>query len=1482
MAASPLALSAQEVDRTKYPDYSDKLNPDYSLRTPRRVRSKVTGEVMTRPDHVNNAETRYFPPVFNQAGGSCGSASRICYMFSHEMNAFRGTDGKDPKNYYPSHFVWLLTNGNSGKNEFVEFVGVPSAATYGGQTYSSLFGYQDTADNDFGWMNGYNKWFEAMHNRMLTPKNFPDNVATEEGREAVKNYLWNHNGDTDFHTGGIVGIGVASGGDWRKIPKTATNDEIGVTGMSYVYRWGRQMDHALTVVGYDDRIEFDLNGNGKYGEESADEKGAWIVVNSWGAGWCNGGFIYCPYAHAGPAFLEGATKPVDYWYPEIYSVRKNYKPMRTIKVKMDYSRRSELLLSAGVSKNLNATEPEASLVFDHFKYAGDGNWGNTVPAPEIPMLGRWADGKLHSEPMEFGYDLTDLSAKFDQNEALKYFFIIDTKSTAEGNGRIHEASILDYSDDAEGLEMPFNTGSEGVEIQNQGNRTIISVVVGGRGVKAPQNVGINNGVLTWSAPEASSYTLTGYKVMKGQETLATTAANVTSFTLPSDEVTTYTVQAVYGSKLSTAVAATVSADMKTNVNLKLAESGMTIPGIFGTKYDQATIEYFIKPTSVKNWNQTVGPKWGQFMMHANANGALTVGWDINHRVEIPQALKVGSWSHIAVVVDNNEMTVYVNGTKKANFTSDTYSGLGGFGNLTFKESGRDCQDACYDEIRIWKTARTANEISSNRIRQFADACQPEGLIAYYKGDVLQMDGDAYLRDHTPAQNHAKIANSNYEVLTTGSQTMIYDSSLKLSVVDPEGEVVVGQPITLRATGSTGIQTLQWTIEDAGLNNITTITPTVVFNHAGEQKVHVVGTNTAGKTVEADATITVAEAPAPQADFTVSKQTIVAGERVTFMAGSMLSGNKYEWQLQGASLTQSNKSYVTVSYSQSGTYKATLTVTDLQGRKATTSQDVTVSMAAPLVEFDVTPAVVQKGEFVHLANKSLYDPEECVWTLSNETHIMRGEEADIFFKPTIPGIYNVTLAAKNSVGKNELTRNSGLIVCNADSKTGLRFTPQGASVECKQSPIRTGLRNFTVDWWMRPDRMSGNANGIGESKSSFLINTNASGQLELNLKNLTASSNEGAVIPNEWHHYAVSFSQGNVMFFRDGEVVGQTTINLTLVPSMKSFSLGTDAAPMNCIIDEFRTWNVSMTGKDLQDCITEPLEGTALDEAVNKGLQVYYRFDQNGGDVEDATPNANNGTRQGFGPDGDAWTESAGVFALNFDNGVKDVSSDYLTNYEAPFASTGNVFNTTNPNRFVELADWKTENIVEETTGHKTGAHVDKQKDNNFAITTKWDGFSDKLTNHKVYQTITLPAGAYKFTAYYGKYEGQADGTFLVAAPGNTLPDTENLADLALGYKNMDSKNSAAFNTVTFLVTEPTEVSLGILSNLTGQSCLSLSKFSLEMYEIIRIVHDPTGIEDILTPEEINTNNRNIYDLSGRKIRVPGKGVYIIGNKKVIK
>ncbi len=593
--SSLTAQTVTDVDRTKYPDYSERFNPDYSLVAPARDTSAPSRSraVSGRPDHVNNAETRHFPPVFNQDGGSCGSASRISYMFSYELAAYRDLDGSKAENYYPSHFVWLHTNSptgitDQGKDAFVTKVGVPSAATYGGQTYSSLFGNQDCSNGEFGWMQGFAKWFEAMHNRMLKPVHFPQSIATEEGREAVKNWLWNHNGDDSFAAGGICGVGVASGGIWKNIPKTATNDEIGVTGMYYVYEWGTQVDHALTIVGYDDRIEFDLDKDGVYGEPDADELGAWIIVNSWG-GWCNGGFIYCPYAFAGSAFKNDGnpgsrTFNGDFWWPEIYKVRKDYRPLRTIKLEMDYNRRSEIALSAGISADINASEPEKTIPFVHFTYAGDGNYGNSNPAPEVPMLGRWADGKLHTEPMEFGYDLTDLTDGYDMNRPLKYFFIIDTRAWAQGKGTIHHASIMDYQYDLQGIETPFFT-DESVEIRSAGNKTIISVVVYGSSYHAPQNASFDGNTLSWQAPLRSALEVIAYNIYRNGMLVAHLPATTLTYT-PTTTLTSgeYAVTAIYaGDNESAMSTAKVPMNLSVpNMGVNFSQGGFSIPIVFAS------------------------------------------------------------------------------------------------------------------------------------------------------------------------------------------------------------------------------------------------------------------------------------------------------------------------------------------------------------------------------------------------------------------------------------------------------------------------------------------------------------------------------------------------------------------------------------------------------------------------------------------------------------------------------------------------------------------------------------------------------------------------------------------------------------------------------------------------------------------------------------------------------------------------------------
>jgi len=1498
--AFPAALPAQlVVDRQKYPDYDPTVRPDRSLMrygSRARLKGAAVPAESQRPDHVNNAATMYFPPIISQEGGSCGSASRIAYMFTHELNSFRHTNASLPENMYPTHFVWLLTYGNSGKDQFVQHVGVPSVKTYGGRGNSALFGYKEWDSQDYGWMTGYEKWHEAMFNRMLPPRNLPMGVGTEEGRNMLKNWLWNHNGDTDFACGGIAGIGVASAAAQGGIPRTDANVAAGVVGQSYVRWWGTSVDHALTVVGYDDRIEFDLDGNGKAGEKEKDEVGAWIIANSWG-GWANNGLIYCPYAYGFPAHSvtkeggkEVRKQSGGWWQPELYYVRKNYRPLRTIKVKMDYSHRSEMLLTVGVATDPNATRPEKTIDLHHFRWAGDGHNGDMNPAPAVPMLGRWADGKLHDEPMEFGYDLTDLCEGLDHSKPLKFFFNVDARtkskvaSRAKGSGHIYNVSIIDYEFDKEGVETPLELDAENGVLDVPGGKiTTVSGVVYGEQYTMPRNLQLKGTQLTWDAPQACGHNVKAYNIYKDGVKISDTEKREQTI----DGSGTYSVSALFDSGVESQrlTVSTPIAVQTPNVAAKFNNNGFNIPDIFNDTYGNCTIEFWVKPQSLKNWNLQAG-RWGQFMFHANEDGEFTAGWDAvgEKRVHAYGALKVGRWNHIAMVVNKGSFNVYVDGKSAGSVNGgSTFSGIGGFGTLNFWSGEANGQDAVYDEIRIWNKSRTRYEIQQAMNTEFSGSVLPQGLIAYYKGNVMMIDGKPYLQDCVGAHN-ALIVNPDSKSYEEINSDKTLDTEVKGTIsinntrITGPAKVVAGQPAAFSAVFPDAVEQLSWNAPDAGIENYSGAELTAIFPKVGNYEVNLTakGTTEANQ-ITVKRMIEVTPAAEFSADFKASLKQVPAGQRVSFIPTQPVAGYRYEWTMEGGDVTSSKAISAATTFQTVGKHQVTLKVTSAAGEVKTQTQTIEVAEVSPEADFNVLTPVVTVNDTVKIKDESKFTPTSWKWMLSSpgKNYLVNGR--NVKFQATEPGVYDVVLTASNNVGTSTLSRSRGLIVVNADSKSGLSFNSASSRVVLGKSPLAEADKNFTVEWWMNPSKLSDFCCGIGNSDDNFLIKADAAGALIVSKGGRQMKSNNDLVVPGEWHHYAVVVNSNNVIIYRDGHKVASQYV-LNAVKGLNSFSIGTAAADMNGQIDEFRVWGSALSQEQLQTWGNAPLNVNAEDVKA-ADLRVYYDFNQNSGNVQDRGANANHATRLGFGPDGDAWPLSKGVFSLNFSaKGKENVTKDYLANTKTQFRHTTVQMNDTKSGRWYELRDWKLENQVKNGKV-TTAACYDGYKNGDFTVATGWDGFAD-LKDHKVYQVVKLPAGLYSLTVTYGQHD-QSAGSYLVVAAGNKLPDTENLST-AIASQAMEGKGNGGTNTLHFTLDKETEVAIGMVVNMTGQRIFCISDFMLTKgaFEELQGVAKLTGI---LAPQRANAAQGTIFDLCGRRVFETRPGnIYIENGQRVVK
>lgn len=438
-ALSLCITSFAQNNSRKYPTGLTEITPEIAKtysnikRANIRLNRQMLGvNSKTAITFIDNSQSKYFPPVFNQVGGSCAYASGIGYIYNYEYNMRYDLDGKKPENIL--NYLQIYAHLNGGKDvggqvytgwNFVKANGVPSIKY--GKTRSIL-----------EWKSGYEYYHEGMERGIVDYSVFYSDKAGEI--EKMKQYLIDK-GNGSKH-GGLIQFSA-----WAHPLEPDLYREESKAGYdAMIHHFGNDGMHSMTIVGFDDEVGYDYDGNGLI---EGEEMGSFICCNTWGEDWgyysgckTNKGRFYAPYY----AFttLKQSRKNVAYTKYNMGGGTGNGDKSCLItdaqkvacnlvaKIKMSHTSRNDIEFELGVANTKGATRPEHVI---NSKFMNHQGGDNTMTA---------AYG-AHPEIIEFGINISEFRKYLNKGNAT-FFLQVKNKRVGEvGKGKLLSCSIVDYA-----------------------------------------------------------------------------------------------------------------------------------------------------------------------------------------------------------------------------------------------------------------------------------------------------------------------------------------------------------------------------------------------------------------------------------------------------------------------------------------------------------------------------------------------------------------------------------------------------------------------------------------------------------------------------------------------------------------------------------------------------------------------------------------------------------------------------------------------------------------------------------------------------------------------------------------------------------------------------------------------------------------------------------------------------------------------------
>jgi hypothetical protein len=337
------------------------------------------------PRAVNHVKDPEFRPIFNQKGGSCSAASGTGYVYTWEANILTGAAGQTNRCMYYFGFNFL-NQGNADNGiwwydawEIMKNTGCVREADW-----PSALGREVGTE----WANTYAAYHNANFDRCSTYYKIT-NPGTAANLPKLKQWIYDHGrgdpkgGLLEMNAGIDFGIQTVPSGSAEAGSKIATIFD------------GPNTIHAMIYAGYNDDVYIDVNN-----------KGALLLVNSWGTSFGDKGILWIPYN-----LFANET--------EVYCLEVvKHIPRLEYKVSLQGYGKTGGSFTSGFATSTTATTPVTTQTYGK---AFSGNTGTFTG--------------------EIGLDISKAWSTFSQNNTTGKFFL-----QSKGTGTISALSLMIYDE----------------------------------------------------------------------------------------------------------------------------------------------------------------------------------------------------------------------------------------------------------------------------------------------------------------------------------------------------------------------------------------------------------------------------------------------------------------------------------------------------------------------------------------------------------------------------------------------------------------------------------------------------------------------------------------------------------------------------------------------------------------------------------------------------------------------------------------------------------------------------------------------------------------------------------------------------------------------------------------------------------------------------------------------------------------------------